>query len=106
MKSILSYSAILFLAALFATPSFAQSGGSDVYKSKCLMCHGPDGTASTPVGKSLKAASFRDPSVVGASDPDLIAIVSKGKVKMPSYQGKLSDAQIKSVVGYIRTLQK
>ena len=106
MKSVLSHSAVLFLAVLLVTPSFAQSGGADVYKAKCLMCHGPDGTASTPVGKSLKAASFKDPSVVGVPDADLIAIVNKGKLKMPSYQGKLSDPQIKSVVSYIRTLQK
>lgn len=106
MKSTLNCLALLLMAVFVISPSFAQSGGADLYKTKCAMCHGPDGTASTPVGKSLKAASFRDPAVVGAPDADLILIVNKGKVKMPSYQGKLSDSQIKLVVGYIRTLQK
>jgi mono/diheme cytochrome c family protein len=40
------------------------------------------------------------------SDAVLIGITKDGKGKMPSYNGKLTDAQIKEVVSYIRTLQK
>jgi mono/diheme cytochrome c family protein len=32
--------------------------------------------------------------------------VTNGKGKMPANQGKLTDAQIKAVVGYVRSLQK
>jgi mono/diheme cytochrome c family protein len=55
----------------------------------------------------MKAPSFKDPAVVKASDAELIAVVKNGKNgKMPSYAGKITDDQIKSVVAYIRTLQK
>jgi mono/diheme cytochrome c family protein len=69
------------------------------------MCHGADGLSNTPAGKAMKAASFKTPALVKASDADLIATIKNGKNKMPAYAGKLTDAQIKSVVGYIRTLQ-
>ena len=87
------------------TVSFAQDGAA-TYKSKCQMCHGADGTGNTPAGKSTKVRSFSDPDVVKMSDADLIAETTNGKNKMPAYKGKLTDAQIKDVVAYIRTLQK
>ncbi len=106
MKSILIRVAVLSIAAAIITPAFAQSGGADVYKAKCQMCHGADGAGTTPAGKALKAASFKDPAIVKASDADLINPVSKGKGKMPANEGKLSEAQIKAVIAYVRTLQK
>ena len=106
MKLNLISLAILCLAATIVTPAYAQSGGADIYKAKCLMCHGADGMGQTPAGKNLKAASFKDPAIVKVSDADMIAAVTKGKNKMPAYGGKLTDAQIRAAVAYIRTLQK
>jgi len=88
------------------TPAFAQSGGADVYKAKCLMCHGATGLGDSPAGKALKAPSFKDPAIVKTSDAELVGIVTKGKNKMPAYEGKLTDAQIKAAIAYIHTLQK
>jgi cytochrome c6 len=98
--------AMFLLAASIAAPAFAQGAGAETYKAKCAMCHGPDGTASTPVGKSMKVPSFKDPAEVKASDAQLIAATKNGKGKMPAYAGKLTDDQIREVVAYIRTLQK
>ena len=106
MKVNLKLVAILFLAASMVTPAFAQSGGADIYKAKCAMCHGADGLGATPAGKAMKAVSFKDPAVVKASDAELIAAVTKGKNKMPANPGKLTDAQIKAAIAYVRTLQK
>lgn len=106
MKLPLSHIAVLFLAASIVTPAFAQSGGADIYKAKCAICHGAAGLGDTPAGKAMKAASFKDPSIVKASDADLIAAVKTGKGKMPPNNGRLTDPQIKAVIGYIRTLQK
>jgi mono/diheme cytochrome c family protein len=97
--------ALFCLAAFISAPVFAQ-GGAETYKAKCLMCHGADGLGNTPVGKSLKIVSFKDPSVVKSSNAALETIIKNGKNKMPAFAGKLSDAQIGEVVGYIRTLQK
>jgi mono/diheme cytochrome c family protein len=99
--------AMILLAASIAAPAFAQSAGADTYKAKCAMCHGPDGTACHPDGQdAMKIPSFKDPDQVKATDAALIAITKDGKGKMPAYNGKLTDAQIKDVVSYIRTLQK
>ena len=98
--------AVVFLAASLATPLVAQNSGADIYKAKCQMCHGADGLGATPVGKVMKIPSFKDPAVVKSTNAELSSIVKNGKNKMPSFSGKLTDAQITSVVEFIRTLQK
>ena len=101
--------AILLLAASIAGPAFAQTSGADTYKTaspKCGMCHGADGLATTPAAKSMKVLSFKAPAMLKASDAQFFASTKNGKGKMPAYNGKLTDAQIKDVVSYIRTLQK
>ena len=97
---------IILLAASIAGPAFAQAPGADTYKAKCAMCHGADGLAATPMGKNMKILSFKDPAMIKASDEQLFASTKNGKNKMPAYAGKLTDAQIKDVISYIRTLQK
>jgi mono/diheme cytochrome c family protein len=104
--SIVRTAAVLLLAASVAGPAFAQAPGADVYRAKCGSCHGADGLAATPVGKSLKVLSFKAPEMVKASDARFIAATKNGKGKMPGYAGKLTDAQIKDVISYVRTLQK
>ena len=93
------------ISAFVSTTALAQSG-ADTYKAKCVSCHAADGSGSTPAGKSMKVIPFNSPDLVKASDDDLIAATKNGKGKMPAYKGKLTDAQIKDVVAYIRTLQK
>jgi mono/diheme cytochrome c family protein len=99
---------VLFAAAVLAfstVPARAQSG-AEMYKSKCAMCHGADGKGDTPVGKSLKLRDLGSPDVQKQSDAELIAITADGKGRMPAYKGKLSEAQIKEVVSYVRTFKK
>jgi mono/diheme cytochrome c family protein len=100
------FALIGIMAAATATTALAQGTGADTYKAKCQMCHAADGSGNTPAGKSMKAIPFSSPDLVKASDADLIAATKNGKGKMPAYSGKLTDAQIKEVITYIRTLQK
>jgi cytochrome c6 len=86
--------------------AFAQNAGADTYKSKCQMCHGVDGSGDTPAGKAMKAPSLSAPAIVKEPNDDLIAITRAGKGKMPAYAGKLTDAQIRDAVLYVRTLEK
>jgi len=97
---------VAILAASTMASARAQGSGADTYKAKCAMCHGADGLGATPAGKAMKATSFKSPESIKASDADLIAITKSGKGKMPAYTGKLTDAQIKDAVAYVRTLQK
>lgn len=105
MKNMFKLALLGSTATFMVTSAFAQTG-ADTYKAKCQMCHAADGTGNTPAGKAMKAVSFMSPDLVKKSDADLIAATENGKGKMPAYKGKLSDAQIKDVIAYIRTLQK
>ena len=78
---------------------------ADLYKSKCQVCHGADGKGDTPAGKKLGAKDFHAPEVTKMSDAELIEVTKNGKNKMPSYDKKLTDDQIKQLVKYIRTLK-
>jgi cytochrome c6 len=89
-----------FLFAL-ALPPTAVAQAADTYKAKCAGCHGADGSKSMMGAKPLNGAE-----VQGMSDADLTAAITDGKGKMPAYKGKLTDAQIKDLVSYIRTLKK
>lgn len=71
------------------------------YKAKCAMCHGPDGK-----GGKMGTRDFASPEVKSETDAQLTEIITKGKGKMPSYDGKLKDTEIKDLVAYIRTLSK
>ncbi len=82
-------------------PQFAT-----LYKSKCAACHGPDGKGDTVMGKKLIARDFNLPEIMKAKDQELIDITTKGKNKMPAFEKKLTDVQIKALVAYIRGLTK
>jgi mono/diheme cytochrome c family protein len=101
-KSLLFAGAVL---AFTVAPAHAQSGAA-LYKSKCAMCHGADGKGDTPVGKALKLRDLGSAEVQKQSDAELIAITADGKGKMPAYKGKLTEAEIKDVVSYVRTFKK
>ena len=100
--------AAIFLVALFASHfSFAQTSGADTFKAKCAMCHGDDGLGNTPVGKSMGVVSYKSPDTLKLTNAQMTAIVKNGKNnKMPAFNGQLTDAQIKDVLQYVRTLQK
>lgn len=107
MKKHLVYFGLTILLALtMTTLGLAQNSGAEIYKSKCQMCHAADGSGNTPAGEKMKARPFNSPDVLKESDPDLIAVIKKGKNKMPAFEGKLTDAQIATLIAHIHTLQK
>jgi cytochrome c551 len=89
-----------------ASAALAESSGADIYKSKCQMCHGADLKGNTPGGKMTHTQPLDTPEVIAKTDADLTATTKNGRKKMPAFASKLSDAQIHSVIAYIRTLQK
>jgi mono/diheme cytochrome c family protein len=103
--------AILGIAAIVAIvllgpPALAQETPESLFKSKCAMCHGPDGAGKTLMGEKLKIPDLHSTDVQKKTDADLKTIVVKGKDKMPAYETKLSKEQIDKLVGYIRDLAK
>jgi cytochrome c6 len=104
MTSQLRYAALAFALVLPCT-MHGQSGAA-TYQSKCQMCHAADGSGTTPAGKAMKAIPFNSPDLIKASDAQLFASTKNGKGKMPAFGAKLSEAEIKETIAYIRTLQK
>jgi cytochrome c6 len=95
----------LALTMAVASPLRAQDDAS-LYKAKCASCHAADGSGNTPVGSKLGVKSLSDPEVAKHSDAEWDEITKKGKGKMPAYDGKLTDDQIKGLVKYMRGLAK
>jgi cytochrome c6 len=98
----------LLIAGLFLVGPSARAAddAAALYKTKCAACHGADGSGNTAMGKAFKLRDLGSSEVQAQTDAQLVAITSDGKNKMPAYKGKLTDEQIKGIVGYIRTLKK
>lgn len=101
--------AVLVATALAVVLTLSLSANAqsapDLFKSKCAMCHGADGTGSA-VGKKMGAHDFTTAEVQKASDAELTGIIENGKNKMPKYADKLKPEEIKGLVAHIRTLKK
>jgi len=88
------------MVAACSSSAVAQDAAA-TFKAKCAMCHGPDGK-----GGKMGTRDFASPEVKAETDAQLTDIITKGKGKMPAYSGKLSDADIKGLVTYVRSLAK
>ncbi len=86
--------------------SFAQSNGAAVYKTKCSMCHGLQGTPNPGIAKNMGTRAASDPAVKAMSQAQMITITTDGKGKMPAFKSKLTAAQIKDSVDYFRLFAK
>jgi mono/diheme cytochrome c family protein len=97
---------VAFVISIVSIGCLAQTtDAAALFKSKCAMCHGPDGTANTTMAKNLGIKSYKAPEVKSMSDADLKNIITNGKGKLPSYKS-LSAEQIDGLVKYIRELGK
>lgn len=97
---------VVVAACLLLGPNALAEDTPDYYKSKCVMCHGADGSGSTAMGEKLGVRDLRSDDVQKQSDEQLLEIMAKGKGKMPAYEGKLPDDALKQLVARIRSLKK
>lgn len=100
-------------AAVLALGSFSLAlaeDGAAVYKSKCMPCHGPEGK-----GTAMAPAVMGNQFIKTASEQELSDVILKGRegaakkykqyaIGMPAQ--KLSDAETKSVIAYMKELAK
>ena len=105
----------LFIAVslLIASAAWLQAADAKENWTKyCAQCHGPDGTANTPMGKKLQAKNLTDAATQKAfSDADATKSIKEGvkqngKVTMKAFGDKLSDDEVKALVTYVRSLKK
>ncbi len=92
---------MVVIAMILVPTSFAAAeDGKKIFDSKCAVCHGADGA-----GKVKGTPDMRTAAVQSKSDADLEKFIAEGKAHGFAKKG-LTDAQIKDVVAYIRTLKK
>jgi mono/diheme cytochrome c family protein len=109
-KKVLAVTAIACIAAFVSTSSsggttMAPADAAATYKSKCASCHGVDGSGQTKVGKAMKLRDLRSAEVRAQSDEQLLAVIAKGKGKMPGYEKSLGAATCTALVAYIKQLK-
>lgn len=96
--------ALLILAG--GATAWAQGDAKDLYNSKCAVCHGPDGTAKTAMGKKLKVQDAHA-AVSKMSEDQMITVVTNGKgPDMYGFGKQFTKEQIKGLVDYYRDLGK
>ena len=109
MKSLFSRLGLATLLAfgmiLLCNSAVQAQDAAATYKAKCAACHGPDGKGS-PMGQKMGVHDFSSADVQKETDAQLAEIIGKGKGKMPAYEGKLKDTEVKDLVAYIRGLGK
>jgi len=109
--SLASLLVAIFIAYVAATEhevaaSAAAVDAKGLFDGQCAKCHGKDGRSKTMRGKftharDLTASEWQNE----VSDERIFNSISNGKGKMPAYKGKLTDAQIKDLVTYIKTMK-
>ena len=92
------------VVCLLLAPALVAEDGAAAFKSKCAMCHAVDGNGNTPMGKKLGIKSLTAPEVRKLTDDQLQQTIVKGKGKMPSFDKRLTSAQVKALVAHIRAL--
>jgi len=99
--------AVLLLAGAIC-PHFltAETDAASLFKAKCALCHGEDGSGNTPTGKAQKAKDLRSEETQKKSDTEIAEVITKGRNKMPAFAQKLKPEQIQQLVAYIRQLPK
>ena len=89
------------------SPSTSPNTAEAIYSRRCATCHGKDGRADTFKGKLRSARNLTDPQwQADVSDERIFNSITNGRGKMPSYRKKLSEAEINSLVSYVRGLKK
>jgi mono/diheme cytochrome c family protein len=88
-----------------ASPGPDGAASSATFRTKCAMCHGPDG-AGSEVGKSMNVPDLRSPVVQKLPDSELAQVISNGKGGMPGFKNSLSEDQIHALVAHIRSLHQ
>ena len=101
MKLIISVIVTIIVASSGA--AFAADGAA-LWTQNCASCHGKDGSGNTAMGKKLGVKDYTKSQ--SFSDAEATNVITNGKGKMKAYKGKLSDADIKALVAYVRSLKK
>jgi mono/diheme cytochrome c family protein len=80
-----------------------SSDAAKLFDAHCDKCHGKDGRAKTMRGKMVGAQDLTDVKwQESVTDEKIAEAIRKGPDAMPSFEKKLSSAQIDALVAYVR----
>jgi len=96
-KATLVFFILLQICTLQAVASDVFKG-REVFMRECMACHGESGE-----GKLPGLPNFKEGQTLFKTDSALIDIVRDGKGVMPSFNGLLTDEDIRNVVAYLRS---
>lgn len=92
-----------------AAPVETLASGKEFYALNCMICHKDTGQGGklTLEGKTIDPDDLTTAKMKAMSDEKLTGYVVNGieDEGMPSFKGKLTDEEIKSVIAHVRTLQ-
>jgi len=95
----------VILAIIIASSGTAfGADAAALWVQNCASCHGKDGSGNTTMGKKLGLKDFTKEQAF--SDPEATNVIKNGKGNMKGYKDKLSDADVKALVAYVRSLKK
>jgi cytochrome c6 len=94
---------VFVVSIVRANPVPDGAATSATFRTKCAMCHGPDGSGSE-VGKSMNVPDLRSPVIQKLPDAELAQVITNGKGGMPSFKNSLNEQQIHALVVHIRSL--
>lgn len=78
-----------------------------IFDAKCAKCHGKDGRAKGIKAKMIHVRNLTDAAWQdNVTDERLFNSISNGRNDMPAFKKKLSEAQIDSLVAYVRQFRK
>lgn len=100
---------LIFLFAAYGLAEVHKKRGANIVKTEgadaktlfeanCASCHGTDGAAGIAGAKNLQTSTL--------SDEEAEHIIRKGKNGMSAYEKHFTDAEIKGLVEYVKTLRK
>ena len=99
-RKVFVFAAIIITSAGISLAADAAANWNQL----CAACHGKDGSGNTAMGKKLAVQNYSHAQ--GFSDAEATNVIKNGKGKMKGYKDKLSDADVKALVAYVRSLKK
>lgn len=92
-------------AAIAGDPLLVE--GREIYLSRCVSCHGPNGRGDGPIAKGLTGPPPRDLTSAewkhGDRPEQVLQVVIQGvkDTSMPGWKGTLSASELKAVSAYV-----
>ena len=105
-----TYITIMSAVLLLASPA-AFGDAAALYAKSCASCHAKDGTGNTKMGKKSGAKDYTTAEGQKWTDDEGVKAILEGvkdgdKQKMKGFTGKVTEAEAKELVAYIRKFKK